>query len=138
MISFSKIYHIMGLSCFRAISEWDGSGSGLDLCAGLFYEHRFAMLINLSPHCIVFLAHNVLIFSVAVTFRGGGCVWWALHHHVVGAPHSSLTHTTPHCYIQASLYGLFLIHEKFLSFFWVSKTTQIPSVFCLGRKRQEM
>ena len=45
-------------------------------------------------------------------------MWWALHHHVVGAPHSSLTHTTPHCYIQASHYGLFLIHEKFLSFFW--------------------
>ena len=38
----------MGLSCFRAISGWDGSGLGWvgwDLCAGLFYEHRFAMLI---------------------------------------------------------------------------------------------
>ena len=33
----------MGLSCFRAIS---GMGMGWDLCAGLFYEHRFAMLIN--------------------------------------------------------------------------------------------
>ena len=33
----------MGLSCFRAIS---GLGlDGWDLCAGLFYEHRFAMLI---------------------------------------------------------------------------------------------
>ena len=35
----------MGLSCFRAISGWDGYGMGWDLCAGLFYEHRFAMLI---------------------------------------------------------------------------------------------
>ena len=37
----------MGLSCFRAISGWDGYGYGigLDLCVGLFYEHRFAMLI---------------------------------------------------------------------------------------------
>ena len=33
----------MGLSCFRAIS---GMGwMGWDLCAGLLYEHRFAMLI---------------------------------------------------------------------------------------------
>ena len=46
MISFSKIYHIMGLSCFRAISgSGSGSGYGWDLCVGLFYEHRFAMLI---------------------------------------------------------------------------------------------
>ena len=41
----------MGLSCFRAISGigLDGLGwVGWDLCAGLFYEHRFAMLkINL-------------------------------------------------------------------------------------------
>ena len=38
----------MGLSCFRAISGlgWVGIGMGWDLCAGLFYEHRFAMLIN--------------------------------------------------------------------------------------------
>ena len=37
----------MGLSCFRAISGWmDGLGLGWDLCAGLFYEHRFAMLIS--------------------------------------------------------------------------------------------
>ena len=34
-----------GLSCFRAISGI-GIGIGLDLCAGLFYEHRFAMLIR--------------------------------------------------------------------------------------------
>ena len=49
MISFSKIYHTMGLSCFRAISGLDGygwDGMGWDLRAGLFYEHRFAMLIN--------------------------------------------------------------------------------------------
>ena len=38
----------MGLSCFRAIS---GIGLGMDwgwdgnLCVGLFYEHRFAVLI---------------------------------------------------------------------------------------------
>ena len=32
----------------------DGSGSGWDLCAGLFYEHRFAMLI------IVVMVANVL------------------------------------------------------------------------------
>ena len=44
----------MGLSCFRAISGlgmgwvWDG----LDLCAGLLYEHRFAMLIT------AFIVHN--------------------------------------------------------------------------------
>ena len=39
----------MGLSCFRAISGLDMGmgmdGMGWDLCAGLFYEHRFAMLI---------------------------------------------------------------------------------------------
>ena len=35
----------MGLSCFRAIS---GIGwVGWDLCAGLFYEHRFVMLIKI-------------------------------------------------------------------------------------------
>ena len=37
----------MGLSCFRAISglDWVWMGwMGWDLCAGLFYEHRFAML----------------------------------------------------------------------------------------------
>ena len=39
----------MGLSCFRAISgiglgwDWDW-----DLCAGLLYEHHFAMLIRQS------------------------------------------------------------------------------------------
>ena len=33
----------MGLSCFRAISGI-GMGWDWDLCAGLFYEHRFAML----------------------------------------------------------------------------------------------
>ena len=40
----------MGLSCFRAISGLDGFGMGWDwdwdLCAGLLYEHRFAMLIR--------------------------------------------------------------------------------------------
>ena len=40
----------MGLSCFRAISGmgWVGwvGWVGWDLCAGLFYEHRFAMLIK--------------------------------------------------------------------------------------------
>ena len=36
----------MGLSGFRAISGWlDGMG-WMDLCVGLFYEHRFAMLIT--------------------------------------------------------------------------------------------
>ena len=39
----------MGLSCFRAISGlgmgMGMDGMGWDLCAGLFYEHRFAMLI---------------------------------------------------------------------------------------------
>jgi len=35
----------MGLSCFRAISGI-GLGWDWDLCAGLFYEHRFAMLIS--------------------------------------------------------------------------------------------
>jgi len=40
----------MGVSCFRAISGMDGVGMGWvwggygNLCAGLFYEHRFAML----------------------------------------------------------------------------------------------
>ena len=41
----------MGLSCFRAISGlgmgMGMDGMGWDLCAGLFYEHRFAMLINI-------------------------------------------------------------------------------------------
>ena len=60
----------MGLSCFRAISGWDGSGSGigLDLCAGLFYEHRFAMLIKrqqelkcdiISTYIFTYLAPNI-------------------------------------------------------------------------------
>ena len=37
----------MGLSCFGAISGigLDGWMGWLDLCAGLLYEHRFAMLI---------------------------------------------------------------------------------------------
>ena len=35
----------MGLSCFRAISGIGLDWVGLDLCAGLLYEHRFAMLI---------------------------------------------------------------------------------------------
>ena len=35
----------MGLSCFRAISGLGRGWVGWDLCAGLFYEHRFAMLI---------------------------------------------------------------------------------------------
>ena len=39
----------MGLSCFRAISGWVGLGMGWDLCAGLLYEHRFAMLITKGP-----------------------------------------------------------------------------------------
>ena len=54
-------------------------------------------------------------------------MWWALHHHVVGAPHSSLTHTTPHCYIQASHYGLLLIHEEFLSLFSGELLRQLKS-----------
>ena len=38
----------MGLSCFRAISGIGLDGlDGWDLCAGLLYEHRFAMLIRL-------------------------------------------------------------------------------------------
>ena len=41
---------MMGISCFRAISGmgWVGwvGWVGWDLCAGLFYEHRFAMLIR--------------------------------------------------------------------------------------------
>jgi len=38
----------MGLSCFGAISGigLDGWMGWLDLCAGLLYEHRFAMLIS--------------------------------------------------------------------------------------------
>ena len=37
---------------FRAISGlgWVGIGMGWDLCEGLFYEHRFAMLIMV---CII-------------------------------------------------------------------------------------
>ena len=36
----------MGLSCSGAICGlgWDWDWDGLDLCAGLLYEHRFAML----------------------------------------------------------------------------------------------
>ena len=34
----------MGLSCFRVISGY--GMDGWNLCAGLFYEHRFAVLIN--------------------------------------------------------------------------------------------
>ena len=39
----------MGLSCLLAISGWDWvwvGWVGWDLYAGLFYEHRFAMLKN--------------------------------------------------------------------------------------------
>ena len=46
MISFSKIYHIIGVFCFRAISGWDGYGWDGNLCLGLLYEHRFAVLIK--------------------------------------------------------------------------------------------
>ena len=44
----------MGLSCFRAISGigWVGIGMGWDLCAGLLYEHRFAMLIIKPFRCL--------------------------------------------------------------------------------------
>ena len=63
MISFSKIYHIMGLSCFRAISGlgWDWDWDGLDLCAGLFYEHRFAMLIMVLSSCLLVDVFGFLI-----------------------------------------------------------------------------
>ena len=44
-----------------------------------------------------------------------------------GPPHSSLTCITPHCYIQASHYGLFLIHEKFFSLFSGEQTRQLKS-----------
>merc|ERR1711895_301605 len=46
-----------GFSCSRAISGLDWIGwDGWDLCVGLLYEHRFAVLINrntplLSPCC---------------------------------------------------------------------------------------
>ena len=45
----------MGLSGFRAISGYGLDGYGLDgnLCAGLFYEHRFAMLIITGPVLIL-------------------------------------------------------------------------------------
>ena len=50
------------LSCFRsgAISGWDWLGLiGLDwdLCAGLLYEHRFAMLITLKLAFLVFFLY---------------------------------------------------------------------------------
>ena len=41
----------MGLSCFRAISGIGLDWVGLDLCAGLLYEHRFAMLIKGALKC---------------------------------------------------------------------------------------
>ena len=40
----------MGLSFFRAISGLGMDGMGWDLCAGLFYVHRFAMLIRQFPN----------------------------------------------------------------------------------------
>ena len=46
----------------------DGIGYGLDLCAGLLYEHRFAMLII--QICTVDLLHSVMFKtrgSVSVT-----------------------------------------------------------------------
>ena len=51
-ISFSKIYHIMGL--FRVLLlgsyKWDWVGlDWMDLCVGWLYEHRFAVLIMTWP-----------------------------------------------------------------------------------------
>ena len=57
----------MGLSCFRAISGMDGMG--WDLCAGLFYEHRFAMLIKGPRNSEV--VGNVLIADVGVWAEWG-------------------------------------------------------------------
>ena len=53
----------MGLSCFRAISGlgWDGL-DGLDLCAGLLYEHRFAMLIRNFFSCLGFSILSQVLF----------------------------------------------------------------------------
>ena len=31
---------------YDCTNGWDGSGIGWDLCVGLLYEHRFAVLIN--------------------------------------------------------------------------------------------
>ena len=36
----------MGLSCFRAICGYGLDGLDGNFCVGLFYEHRFVMLIN--------------------------------------------------------------------------------------------
>merc|ERR1712243_196511 len=51
-ISFSKIYHIMGLfGVFLLQSyKWDGFGpmGWVGSCVGLLYEHRFAVLINIA------------------------------------------------------------------------------------------
>ena len=43
---FKNISH-HGSFLLKSYKWMDGSGSGWDLCAGLFYEHRFAMLKNM-------------------------------------------------------------------------------------------
>ena len=52
----------MGLSCSGAISGLGWDGMGWDLCAGLFYEHRFAMLI------IPDVKSNMFFFAPYISF----------------------------------------------------------------------
>ena len=46
-----RLHHISGQNCSGAISGWMGR-DGLDLCVGLLYEHRFAVLINIHIHSV--------------------------------------------------------------------------------------
>ena len=75
----------MGLSCFRAISGiglgWMG-WVGWDLCAGLLYEHRFAVLIKKSvPNffwCVAPLVREGdLIAALAGVYYWPACNWAA-------------------------------------------------------------
>ena len=42
---------------------WVWDGMGWDLCAGLFYEHRFAMLIKVSLDHTLYVISDFFIFE---------------------------------------------------------------------------
>ena len=64
----------MGLSCFGAISGIGLDGlDGWDLCAGLLYEHRFAMLIkrvsNMKAFSSCFFSRQLSFASLFAIFK---------------------------------------------------------------------
>ena len=62
--------------------DWVWDGMGLDLCAGLLYEHRFAMLINVGTKArLSSILNNPyqmgfwLDFDWVRSRRLGNCCW---------------------------------------------------------------